>query len=192
MPQTFQMSLSTKFSLPTIHTETTTPLFKPQNLNFLNVGLRQYQIPSYSTRGTFVSRGKNLLRRKCSKNNGDSSAKEDDDQALQAVLKLYNAIKNKNICELSEIFGDESRCWCNFIPFFHSFRGKEVFMNRNDGWWSPTNDIEFVLVWNYNWWKCCSKWRCSFLTLSNVWGTTYSLCFNQFQTMEWQWGLHGS
>ncbi|XP_039167681.1 uncharacterized protein LOC120286029 [Eucalyptus grandis] len=46
-------------------------------------------------------------------------------QALEAVLKLYEAIQNKNLRELSDILGDECRCVSNFIPFFWAFQGKK-------------------------------------------------------------------
>lgn len=49
---------------------------------------------------------------------------EDNDQALDAVMKLYSAFKNKNIQELSEILADECRCVCNFFSFFQAFQGK--------------------------------------------------------------------
>lgn len=51
---------------------------------------------------------------------------EDNDQALDAVMKLYSAFKNKNIQELSEILADECRCVCNFLSFFQAFQGKTV------------------------------------------------------------------
>ncbi|WJX22920.1 hypothetical protein P8452_12179 [Trifolium repens] len=49
---------------------------------------------------------------------------EDNDQALDAVMKLYSAFKNKNTQELSEILADECRCVCNFLSFFKAFQGK--------------------------------------------------------------------
>jgi hypothetical protein len=52
---------------------------------------------------------------------------EDNDQALDAVMKLYSAFKNKNTQELSEILADECRCVCNFLSFFKAFQGKTVF-----------------------------------------------------------------
>ncbi|KAG8649176.1 hypothetical protein MANES_08G071000v8 [Manihot esculenta] len=71
---------------------------------------------------------------------------EEDNQALEAVLKLYTAIKNKNIHELSNIIGDECRCVCNFFSFFQSFNGKQQVLDffkyviRILG-----NNIEFVV-----------------------------------------------
>ncbi|CAK8531304.1 unnamed protein product [Lathyrus sativus] len=49
---------------------------------------------------------------------------EDDDEALDAVMKLYSAFKNKNMQELSEILADECRFVCNFFSFFQAFQGK--------------------------------------------------------------------
>lgn len=51
---------------------------------------------------------------------------EEDPQALETVLKLYTAIKNKNIRELSEIIGDECQCVCNLFSIFQPLRGKKV------------------------------------------------------------------
>ncbi|XP_041028398.1 uncharacterized protein LOC121268274 [Juglans microcarpa x Juglans regia] len=56
-----------------------------------------------------------------SKNAGSG---EEDHRAMETVLKLYDAIKNKNILELSDVIGDECRCVCNFFSFFQQFQGK--------------------------------------------------------------------
>ncbi|KAJ7967787.1 Polyketide cyclase SnoaL-like domain-containing protein [Quillaja saponaria] len=56
------------------------------------------------------------------------SSGEEDKQALDAVLKFYSAIKNKNISGLSDIIGDECRCECNFFSFFQAFQGKKQVM----------------------------------------------------------------
>lgn len=53
---------------------------------------------------------------------------EEDPRALETVLKLYSAIKNKNIRELSEIIGDECQCVCNFFSIFQPLRGKKVYI----------------------------------------------------------------
>ncbi|KAL5729765.1 hypothetical protein ACHQM5_002668 [Ranunculus cassubicifolius] len=50
---------------------------------------------------------------------------EGDHRALDAVNKLYSAIKQRNLGELSNVIGDECRCVCNFIPYFHLFHGKK-------------------------------------------------------------------
>lgn len=50
----------------------------------------------------------------------------EDNQALDAVMKLYSAFKNKNTQELSDILADECRCVCNFHSFFQAFQGKTV------------------------------------------------------------------
>ncbi|CAL9015042.1 unnamed protein product [Prunus brigantina] len=72
---------------------------------------------------------------------------EEDPRALETVLKLYSAIKNKNIRELSEIIGDECQCVCNFFSIFQPLRGKKQVLDffsyliRNLG-----NNIEFVVT----------------------------------------------
>ncbi|XP_043693190.1 uncharacterized protein LOC122643652 [Telopea speciosissima] len=50
---------------------------------------------------------------------------EDDNRALETVHKLYKAIKNRNLRELSDVIGDECRCVCNFVSFLHLFHGKQ-------------------------------------------------------------------
>lgn len=56
----------------------------------------------------------------------DFRSGENDPRAVEAVLKLYKAMKNKNFEELSDIIGEECLCVCNFISSFQPFRGKEV------------------------------------------------------------------
>lgn len=56
----------------------------------------------------------------------DFRSGEDDPRAVEAVLELYKAVKNKNFEELSDIIGEECLCVCNFISSFQPFRGKEV------------------------------------------------------------------
>lgn len=49
-----------------------------------------------------------------------------DSRALETVLKLYGAIKNKSFNQLSDVIGEECLCICNFASTFQPFRGKEV------------------------------------------------------------------
>lgn len=49
-----------------------------------------------------------------------------DSGALETVLKLYTAIKNQNIHELSDIIDDECQCVCNFFSSFQPLQGKKV------------------------------------------------------------------
>ncbi|OWM85617.1 uncharacterized protein LOC116207338 [Punica granatum] len=91
---------------------------------------------------------KGLFIEKCRKDDSPTHTEEEEDNngALQAVLKLYDSIKNRNIMELSEVFGDDCQCGCNFIPFFRSFRGKKQvlaffsYLMRSLG-----SNIEFVV-----------------------------------------------
>ncbi|KDP26954.1 hypothetical protein JCGZ_22251 [Jatropha curcas] len=53
------------------------------------------------------------------------SGNDEEKQALETVLKLYSAIKNQNIHQVSNIIADECRCVCNFFSFFQSFHGKQ-------------------------------------------------------------------
>ncbi|KAM7264042.1 hypothetical protein ACFE04_001725 [Oxalis oulophora] len=54
-----------------------------------------------------------------------SSEDEDDPRAMETVLKLYSAIKNKNLSALSDIIDDECRCVFSFGSFVQPFQGKE-------------------------------------------------------------------
>lgn len=49
-----------------------------------------------------------------------------DNRAVETVLRLYEAIKNKNLSELSEIIGHDCFCVCNFVSTFKTFSGKKV------------------------------------------------------------------
>ncbi|GMI77489.1 hypothetical protein HRI_001418200 [Hibiscus trionum] len=56
---------------------------------------------------------------------GSSSGEEDSLGALETVLKLYSAIKNQNVRELSDIIDDECQCICNFFSYFRPLQGKK-------------------------------------------------------------------
>lgn len=61
------------------------------------------------------------------KNSVPAGAEEEEgSRALETVLKLYTAIKNRSIGELSDIIGDECRCVSNFFSIFQPFQGKKV------------------------------------------------------------------
>ncbi|THG20927.1 hypothetical protein TEA_024631 [Camellia sinensis var. sinensis] len=55
----------------------------------------------------------------------NSGSGEEDNRALETVLKLYTAIGNRNISELSDVIAEECRCVSNFISIFQSFHGKK-------------------------------------------------------------------
>ncbi|XVE51012.1 hypothetical protein DITRI_Ditri02bG0003900 [Diplodiscus trichospermus] len=55
----------------------------------------------------------------------NSGSEKEDSGALETVLKLYSAIKNKNVRELSDIIDDECRCICNFFSSFQPLQGKQ-------------------------------------------------------------------
>ncbi|MCD7466087.1 hypothetical protein HAX54_002437 [Datura stramonium] len=44
---------------------------------------------------------------------------------METVQKLYNALRNKNINELSDIIGEECRCISNVVSSLQTFYGKE-------------------------------------------------------------------
>ncbi|OVA09244.1 hypothetical protein BVC80_1785g25 [Macleaya cordata] len=49
----------------------------------------------------------------------------EDNRALETVLKLYTAMKERNVLELSDVIADECRCVSNFFSYFHPFHGKK-------------------------------------------------------------------
>ncbi|KAL9373385.1 hypothetical protein Peur_033005 [Populus x canadensis] len=78
---------------------------------------------------SFSSRHRDLLPLVPSNAKTSSGSGEEDNPAVETVLKLYTSIKNKNIRELSDIIGDECRCVCNFFSFFQPFQGKQQVLN---------------------------------------------------------------
>lgn len=56
----------------------------------------------------------------------DDSGPPEERRALETVLKLYEAIKNKNVNELSEIIAEECSCVSNFVSDFQPYLGKKV------------------------------------------------------------------
>ncbi|XP_025013371.1 uncharacterized protein LOC8284158 isoform X2 [Ricinus communis] len=79
-------------------------------------------------------------------NDKSSEPREEDTPALETVLKLYTAIKNQNIHEVSNMIGDECRCVCNFFSSFESFQGKQQVLDFfNYVMQTLGNNIEFVV-----------------------------------------------
>ncbi|KAL0443013.1 UNVERIFIED_CONTAM: hypothetical protein Slati_2024000 [Sesamum latifolium] len=74
------------------------------------------------------------------------SGPPEEHRALDTVLKLYEAIKNKNVSEISDIIAEECMCVSNFVSAFQPFRGKKQVLAffsslmKNLG-----NNIEFVV-----------------------------------------------
>ncbi|XP_058198940.1 uncharacterized protein LOC131314366 [Rhododendron vialii] len=102
--------------------------------------VRRGSIPgSFSTR----HKGSSSLVTFGAKNAGSG---EEDNKALEAVLKLYTALRNRNITELAEVIGEECRCVCNFISIFQPFHGKKEVL----GFFSTLmeylgNNVQFVV-----------------------------------------------
>ncbi|XP_031279196.1 uncharacterized protein LOC116137652 [Pistacia vera] len=100
--------------------------------------------PVIKTSSSSSHRGLSLVSFDAKSDSG--SIDHEDHRALDTVLKLYSAIKSQNICELSDIIGEECRCVCNFISFFQPFQGKKQvidffsYLIRSLG-----NNIEFVV-----------------------------------------------
>ncbi|XP_051128480.1 uncharacterized protein LOC127249619 isoform X2 [Andrographis paniculata] len=60
----------------------------------------------------------------CGAKNSDPE-EEKQRTATEVVLKLYEAIKNKNVNKLSDIIADECTCSSNIFSAFQIFRGKK-------------------------------------------------------------------
>lgn len=56
----------------------------------------------------------------------DDSGPREDYGARETVLKLYEAIKNKNVNQLSDIIAEECSCISNFVSAFQPYLGKKV------------------------------------------------------------------
>ncbi|KAG8385822.1 hypothetical protein BUALT_Bualt03G0085200 [Buddleja alternifolia] len=71
--------------------------------------------------------------------------------ALETVLKLYEAMKNKNVSKISDIIAEECLCSSNFVSTFKPFHGKKQVLGffsslmKNMG-----NNIEFVVQHTYD------------------------------------------
>nr|GMD62543.1 uncharacterized protein LOC109169876 isoform X2 [Ipomoea batatas] len=73
---------------------------------------------------TIFSENKRLLPIAC-KNLNDSEGSERDERAMETVLRLYRAIRQKNMDEVSDVIGEECRCISNFVYRFRAFHGKK-------------------------------------------------------------------
>ncbi|XP_047952997.1 uncharacterized protein LOC125198752 [Salvia hispanica] len=58
----------------------------------------------------------------------DDTGPREDYRALETVLKLYEAIKNKNVNQLSDIISEECSCISNFVSAFQPYLGKKQVM----------------------------------------------------------------
>ncbi|GAB4826500.1 hypothetical protein Ancab_033396 [Ancistrocladus abbreviatus] len=54
-----------------------------------------------------------------------SESGKEDYRALETVLRLYSAIKSRDLKDLSDIIGEECRCISNFVLAFEPLHGKE-------------------------------------------------------------------
>ncbi|XWS15488.1 hypothetical protein CRYUN_Cryun34aG0004800 [Craigia yunnanensis] len=88
--------------------------------NFHSPHLKQSLIPP-----SFPSRQRGLSLVPLDAKIKSSGSGEEDSGPLETVLKLYSAIKNQNILELSDIIDDECQCICNFFSSFQPLRGKK-------------------------------------------------------------------
>ncbi|KAK6265077.1 hypothetical protein SCA6_020511 [Theobroma cacao] len=78
---------------------------------------------------------------------------EEDSGALETVLKLYSAIKNQNVRELSDIIDDECRCICNFFSSFQPLQGKKFLGDHIEFVVQPTLHDGMVvgIHWRLEW-----------------------------------------
>ncbi|XP_060184692.1 uncharacterized protein LOC132614296 [Lycium barbarum] len=62
---------------------------------------------------------------KCNARDNSENTPEEGEKAMETVQKLYNALRNKNLVELSDIIGEECRCISNVATSLQTFYGKE-------------------------------------------------------------------
>uniref|UniRef100_UPI001CB9942C uncharacterized protein LOC122596944 n=1 Tax=Erigeron canadensis TaxID=72917 RepID=UPI001CB9942C len=71
---------------------------------------------------------------------------DEDNRAVETILRLYEAIKNKNPNEMSEIIGQDCQCVCSFISMFKIFSGKKLVIEFFSSLMSNLgNKFEFVV-----------------------------------------------
>ncbi|KAG6743540.1 hypothetical protein POTOM_052239 [Populus tomentosa] len=100
---------------------------------------------------SFSSRHRDLLPLVPSNAKTSSGSGEEDNPAVETVLKLYTSIKNKNIRELSDIIGDECRCQVlDFFKILIKFLG-----NNFEFVVQPTfhDGLNVGVAWRLNWSK---------------------------------------
>ncbi|XP_073129107.1 uncharacterized protein [Henckelia pumila] len=76
----------------------------------------------------------------------DSSGPPEEHKALETVLKLYDALKNKNDLMISDVISEECFCISNFVSAFQSFHGKKQVLDFFSSLMKTLgNNIEFVV-----------------------------------------------
>ncbi|PWA41600.1 Polyketide cyclase SnoaL-like domain-containing protein [Artemisia annua] len=85
--------------------------FKPTNLSMFGIKRKRHQnhrrlLPLCASRGS----------------------DHEDSKAIETVYRLYEAIKHKNLNEMSEIIGHDCFCVCSFDSMFKTFSGKKQVM----------------------------------------------------------------
>ncbi|KAI3795753.1 hypothetical protein L1987_38410 [Smallanthus sonchifolius] len=71
---------------------------------------------------------------------------ERDNIAVETVLRLYEAIKNQHMNEVSEIIGHDCHCVFNFVSAFKTFSGKKQVMEFFSSLMGTIgNNFEFVV-----------------------------------------------
>ncbi|PWA43201.1 Polyketide cyclase SnoaL-like domain-containing protein [Artemisia annua] len=83
--------------------------FKPTNLSMFGIKRKRHQnhrrlLPLCASRGS----------------------DHEDSKAIETVYRLYEAIKHKNLNEMSEIIGHDCFCVCSFDSMFKTFSGKKL------------------------------------------------------------------
>ncbi|WCJ28131.1 hypothetical protein M5689_009839 [Euphorbia peplus] len=125
--------MASMISLPIVlnshKTDSNLPLFTHKEVRNSLYGKNKCQI-TFLKKPLKIGRqkGLSLLVPWNAKKSSESEVGDEENKnnpALETVLKLYSAIKNKNIHEVSNTIGDECTCVSNFFSFFHFFQGKQ-------------------------------------------------------------------
>ncbi|CAN4126964.1 unnamed protein product [Withania somnifera] len=84
---------------------------------------------------------------KCNARDNSENNPEESQKAVETVQKFYNALKNKNLIELSDIIEEECRCISNVASSLQTFYGKEQVMDFFNSITKllGANNFEFVI-----------------------------------------------
>ncbi|XP_060184925.1 uncharacterized protein LOC132614482 [Lycium barbarum] len=114
IPIIFQEKSSQYFSLH--------PKIQLHDQKYVSSFIHLNQVSSLS----YISKSKCLLYPlKCNARDNSENTPEEGESAVETVQKLYNALRNKNLVELSDIIGEECRCISNVASSLQTFYGKE-------------------------------------------------------------------
>lgn len=117
---TFPSTLISNKSFPIIFQEKNSQ-FSPHPKKSQLLHDQKYVLNQVSSKRNYL-----LYPLKCNARDDSENNPEEGQKAVETVQKLYNALKKKNLNELSDIIGEECRCISNVASSLQTFYGKEV------------------------------------------------------------------